>query len=956
MFTLVKHAPVPAFGLDFFEYRHVQTGARHLHLQLPGELHAFDLSFRTIPTDESGVAHILEHCVLEGSRRFPVPGIFHKRSASSFSTFSNAMTGRDQTRFVFHTPLEKDFDQLLAMYMDACFFPLLAEETFAQEGHRLEFAGPAGPLTLTGVVFNEMKANYANLIGRALNALLAGLFPGTVYALDSGGNPAAIPSLTHQDFLAFHRRYYCAANASFFYCGPMAPDRLHERLEEFALGRLSAAPGERAPRPLPGPPFAAPREAELRFPYSGAAAARQGLGLLAWTVGDSRDLREDLLLHTLKYWLFGSSEAPLLRLILQSGMGAPAVGLLPAGSELAMLLGAQGMDLAAIDGHLASIQAELERLAREPADPAILRAIVDLQLLDLRRTEDENPATGVFPMRLIERLREADRLEADPLERLNPAAVLEGLRGPLTDEKRMRGELRARLLENPRRLRLKVLPDDRLGAAEAGAERARLAAIEAQLDDAGRARLVEAGRRLKAHREDHSRDGSIPLLHLADVDRELTRDTLRPTPIPGLSLTIAGQPTNGLAYLELEAELASHSVEAADAAQWLGYLTAFGYGDLNPEQADLRRRSLGAQLHITSHLEATSGDPDRPLTWVSLRGYCTAERADEYAAMMRQTLSDPRLDDEPRWRHLLESQLTAWRQSAGGHLVQIHLLKALAARQTTVGWLVNEVDGFPGIGRMRATLKENGLAALLDRVRNQQRQAAAAPRRALAVAEETALTGLAPLLQREWAAPGASAVPDAPDARPGGEPLLWLTDTTVSYVGLSWRGLPRLHTDWPLLRVAASLIQSKYLHLRIREKGGAYGYSAACQNGSFLLSTYRDPRLSASLEDLRGALDWLQRSDIPPRHVEEAALFCLKALLMAQSPVARIRARRERERLGLDDAHLQETIDRIRRVTLDELRDAARRHLDPATERIVVVSSRELARREGLAGYREEEI
>jgi Zn-dependent M16 (insulinase) family peptidase len=159
MFTLINESRVDAFGILAREYHHGPSGARLVHLKSERELHAFQVCFRTLPQDDSGVAHILEHSVLEGSRRFPQPGIFHKRAADLLGA-CNAMTGKDTTYYPFHSSDRKDFLQMLEIYLDSVFFPLLDRETFLQEGHHPEWKDPQDPaqgLGVVGVVYNEMK-------------------------------------------------------------------------------------------------------------------------------------------------------------------------------------------------------------------------------------------------------------------------------------------------------------------------------------------------------------------------------------------------------------------------------------------------------------------------------------------------------------------------------------------------------------------------------------------------------------------------------------------------------------------------------------------------------------------------------------------------------------------------------------------------------------------------------
>lgn len=962
MFTLIRQESLPALGLDFAEFRHEATGAVHLHLHMPGELHAFDLSFRTLPEDESGVAHILEHSVLEGSRRFPVPGMFHKRSSSSFSVFSNAMTGRDLTHYLFHTPLDKDFEQLLDMYLDACFFPLLERETFAQEGHRLEPsdpADPASPLNLTGVVFNEMKANYANPVSRAVREILAGLLPGSVYSFDSGGNPAVIPQLRHEQFLAFHRRFYCPANARFHYCGPLAPEELQRILEERVLGPLSAEPGQLAPVPPFTLPAVGSLERRLGYPFSGQDTQRKGLGLLAWRLGRQPGLEDDLVVQVLVQWLAGSSEAPLLRSILEAEMGGPLVSLLPVGQEPILLLGAQGMELERMEENLDRLLAELERLADAPLDPELLVAITNQLRLEMRGTEDEDAGGGAFPMQLLDRVREAGRRNLDPLTLLNPAATLESLRPRLCDPDFIRGELRQRLLESPNRMRLILVPDEQLGRREAEAEAAWIAEQEARLTGEERQALALAARELQQHRENHDRDHLIPVLHLQDVDRRLARDPLAVGEGGALRLRELATPSNGLAHLDLQVELPTGSLDETRAAHWLGYLTEFGYGRLDHEAADLRRRSLGAPLSCGYELLAPAQEGAPLEGCLSLRGCAMVERAEDYAEMMRLTVEEPRLEDGGRWSQFLGSWVASWQRLATDWQVHGHLWLALGSVHSRQAWLKNEVEGFPGLLELRTALAGEGLPSLLERIWERQRVAARAPRTALLAAEATSLDLLREGLRRQWGnVDGAAVVGAAADQEWAGERIsqAWLTDSTVNYAGLSWRALSRQHEDWVVLKVATALLDSLYLHPRIREQGGAYGAMAQCHYGHVLLATYRDPRLGDSLTDLRGAWDWLLTAEIPARKVEEAALGALKGLLLAQSPVARVRHRLGLERQGLTAERLERDIACLRRVDLDQVREVVRLHVERASEFCVVVCSQGKLAADGLKGFHEREI
>ncbi|MBL8252765.1 MAG: insulinase family protein, partial [Candidatus Competibacter sp.] len=231
-FQHLRSHPVPALRLEFQEYRHMATGARHLHLAADDPHNAFMVAFLTVPQDSTGVAHILEHTTLCGSQRYPVRDPFFMMIRRSLNTFMNAFTSSDWTAYPFASQNKKDFNNLLDVYLDATFFPLLDERDFAQEGHRLEFVAPDDPnseLTFKGVVFNEMKGALSSSVQRLGLALQSRLFPTTTYHYNSGGDPEVIPDLTYAQLKAFHARHYHPSNAIFLTYGDIPAAEHQER-------------------------------------------------------------------------------------------------------------------------------------------------------------------------------------------------------------------------------------------------------------------------------------------------------------------------------------------------------------------------------------------------------------------------------------------------------------------------------------------------------------------------------------------------------------------------------------------------------------------------------------------------------------------------------------------------------------------------------------------------------
>lgn len=220
----------------FYELEHISTGAKHIHISNNDKENTFSVAFKTVPTDSTGVAHILEHTVLCGSERFPVRDPFFSMLKRSLSTFMNAFTSSDWTMYPFSTQNKKDFYNLIDVYLDAAFFPKIGELNFKQEGHRLEFEN--NRLVYKGVVYNEMKgamSSPSQVMGRSL---LNALFPDTTYGFNSGGEPADIPTLTYHQLKAFHQRHYHPSNAFFYTYGNLPLEKHLEFIQDKILKKF----------------------------------------------------------------------------------------------------------------------------------------------------------------------------------------------------------------------------------------------------------------------------------------------------------------------------------------------------------------------------------------------------------------------------------------------------------------------------------------------------------------------------------------------------------------------------------------------------------------------------------------------------------------------------------------------------------------------------------------------
>ncbi|RME23206.1 MAG: hypothetical protein D6806_11670, partial [Deltaproteobacteria bacterium] len=214
-FKLLRREPVKEIGAEALIFEHVKSGAHLMKLACSDDNKTFSVAFKTLPQDDTGVPHILEHSVLNGSRKFPVKSPFEILAKGSLNTFLNAMTSSDFTMYPVASRNRKDFFNLMDVYLDAVFHPLIYRDKriLLQEGWRLELERPDGELAYNGIVYNEMKGAFSSP-SRVLDyAVSKALFPDNTYGHSSGGHPDHIPELTYEKFLDFHRTYYHPSNS-----------------------------------------------------------------------------------------------------------------------------------------------------------------------------------------------------------------------------------------------------------------------------------------------------------------------------------------------------------------------------------------------------------------------------------------------------------------------------------------------------------------------------------------------------------------------------------------------------------------------------------------------------------------------------------------------------------------------------------------------------------------------
>ncbi len=394
-FKLLKVVPIPEIQCVLKELEHLGTGAQVMALENDDSENLFCLSFKTWPNSSDGVAHILEHTVLCGSEKYPIKDPFFAMGRRSLNTFMNALTGSDFTCYPASSQVPQDFYNLLEVYLDAVFHPLLKELSFRQEGHRLEFADPEDPKTLLefkGVVYNEMKGALSSPTARLNELMNYSLFPDLIYGVNSGGDPKNIPELTYEQLKGFHGKYYHPSRCLFFFYGNLP---LKGHLDFIAEKTLEKAEKIHQLPMLPFQPrFKKPRKVQGYYPFpADESIEEQALISFGWLTCPILNQQEWLALSVIEMVLLDTDASPLKRTFLDSGLCKQVSSYMDGEiSEVPWVIVLRGCNPDSADKLEVILRQSLEKIVKEGIPMELVdNAIHQLEIHRSEITGDQSP-------------------------------------------------------------------------------------------------------------------------------------------------------------------------------------------------------------------------------------------------------------------------------------------------------------------------------------------------------------------------------------------------------------------------------------------------------------------------------------------------------------------------------------------------------------------------------------
>lgn len=965
-FKVTRVQDIAELKCRLIELVHEPTGAYIMHIANDDPENLFCLSFQTLPDSSDGVAHILEHTVLCGSKKFPVKDPFFSMTRRSLNTFMNALTGSDFTCYPAASQEKKDFYNLLEVYLDAVFHPKLDKFSFLQEGHRLEFHksdDPSTDLEYKGIVFNEMKGAMSSPSARLNEIINAALLPNLTYGFNSGGDPAVIPTLTYEKLLEFHKQYYHPSRCLFFFYGNMP---LEEHLDFIAKEVLDhTEPMSPLPPLAKQKRFTERKTVEGFYPVSpDEEGGSQTFISFAWLTGSILNQEELLALCIIDMALMDTDASPLKMAFLKSGLCSQATAYIdPEISETPFVITLKGCEKKNADA--------LEKILRDTLqsliDKKIPRSLIEnaMHQLEFYRSEitgDHSP----FGLTLFMRSALIKHHGVNPEEGIKIHTLFDNLHKKLEkDPDYFENLVKTYLLDNTHFVRIIMQPDPTMAQRETEEEQKKLNAIKEKLTAEEIKALIEQAQALKAFRQEQDEEDSdiLPKVTLADVTKKSRDYHLNKEKSGNLQVYHHEAFTNSIVYADLVWNFPSYPLEELwTIPLFTTLLGQMGCRERNyMENLDYIHANTGG---ISSYLclNPNAKDFHNYSPTFHLRGKALHRKAEKLFPLLLDMATGVDFNDRERVKEVFMKHFVALQSSLAQRAMRyaISLGTSATSSASYISDRLYGIDYYLKLKEIAADYQkyEEELIASLHKAK-ETILCLEAPDLVLTCDQAMydslyakgfyGLNAMPGKKYQPWRVEDYPPVPVLSQGRVIASPVAFTSKVCAT--------VPYSDRDAPALSIGANLMDNTTLHRKIREEGGAYGGGASCNTlyGNFLFYSYRDPHICATYKAYEEALDKIIKGRFKESDIEEAKLEKIQDLDTPISPGSRGDIAYSLLREHKTAEMRQEFRDRLMALKKDDIIHALQRVIQPNLESApdVVFAGQELLEKENAKLFKQ---
>lgn len=890
-YELVTEQEIPDIHSMGYLLKHKKSGARVMVLKNDDENKVFNIAFRTPPADSTGVAHILEHSVLCGSKKFPLKDPFVELVKGSLNTFLNAMTYPDKTMYPVASCNDQDFKNLMHVYLDAVFFPDIyeKEEIFRQEGWHYELEEVDSPLTLNGVVYNEMKGAFSSPEDVLDREVFNSLFPDTPYGVESGGDPKCIPDLKYSEFLSFHSRYYHPSNSYIYLYGNMDVEELLNWMDQEYLSKYDAIPVDSAIARQE--PFQEMKELVMEYPVTENEPEEQN-SYLAYNVvvGDSLDVELCTAFEVLDYTLLSAPGAPVKQALLDADMGKDIMSSYEDGIYQPFFsIVAKNADPQNKERFVQLIQDTLKDIAEKGMDKKAIAAGINYMEFRFREADFSSFPKGLmYGIDVFDSWLYDDSKPFDHLKRLDIFAALK--------EKAKTGYfeelIEKYLLNNTHASIVVVNPKRGLAAKREKELEEKLAAYKASLTQEEKENLVAKTKHLKAYQDAPETEEAlrtIPLLNRSDISTETAKIYNTPKKVGDILVLHHDLYTNGIGYLDLLFDVKEVPETLVPylgiLKSVLGYVDTehYTYGELFNE---INARSGGILFGL--QVFGNAKDNQDTMHMVGIKAKTLYKDLGFVLEMIKEIISTSKFEDDKRLYEIIAKMKSRMQMSmaSAGHSTAVARALSYFSENAYFQEKTTGIDFYKFLDDIETNFQEkkeelkanlNVLMGYVFRPENLTVSYTADSEGYQYLEKE--VEGLKQVLYTQEIKPG-QFVPELKVKNEG-----FKTSGQVQYVAAAGNFREAGYEYTGALRILKVMLSYEYLWTNIRVKGGAYGcMSAFRRNGDGYLVSYRDPNLGKTLEVFRKTGEFIRSFDADEREMTKYIIGTISELDTPMTP------------------------------------------------------------------------
>lgn len=951
-YTFKKIIKIEELQCFLYELEHIGSGAQIIQLANNDEENLFSLAFQTLPKNSNGVSHILEHTVLCGSKKYPVKDPFFGMTRRSLNTFMNALTGADFTCYPAASQVEKDFYNLLEVYLDAVFHPLLNRFSFLQEGCRLEFeepTDPKSPLIYRGIVFNEMKGSLSSADSRLWHIINEHLMPDLPYAYNSGGDPKEIPSLTYEEFCDFHSTFYDPSRCLFYFYGNFPLEKHLTFLDEHILKKTKKS------SPLPPIPFqkrfSKPIHTLSSYPTHEKDLSHKTYISFSWLTAEIKNQQDVLALSLLDSILLDTDASPLKFALLQSGLCRQVDALIDIEmSEVPMNIICKGCE----EHHADKLEEVLFNTLKDLADKGFEKKLIDSSLHQQEFSGTE--ITGdyyPFGLNLFFRSALAKLHGCPPEQALMIHSQFEKLLHLTKDPTYLPNLIRKYFIDNPHFVRVILKPDPHLAEEENKQEKELLSKIKKELNKKAIDTILSETKALEDFQEKAESEelSCLPKLSLKDVPKKVKLFKLDVQEKHSMHIYHHECFTNHIAYVNLVTSLpALTQEELLYTKLFTSLFSEVGANGRsyvqNLEKLHAHTGGLGCSLGVHTQCR----DPDVIKPAIHLRGKALSRNIPHLFTLMKEMMQFVRFDEKERIKELLLQIFTDMQNRLNKNALSyaIDLAVCNNSNPTRLHHIWHGLPFYKFIQGLVQNIDHN-IPIVIEKLHNLKHKLFHQNNLDLVLCcnesdkhwiEREEFFGFHQINKQPYS-PWISRF-DVESISSQARTV----STPVAFTCMATKTICAPDPLSPSLSLAAAVMQNKVLHKKIREQGGAYGAGASYNviNGNFHMHSYRDPHIASTLEAFKEAIIAIKSGDFNEQDLEEAKFSVIQHMDSPVAPGSRANDAYVQLRENLRPEFRQSFRDNILSAEADNLKKVVQLHLNSFSKegRIISFCGKEL--------------